>query len=234
MPTFVFQESIATNGGTFLLPIPSISWFADSVMTALAEMAIPDNWYGDDEDFRTYAVNQASKMLANYKLLNFNPFPPGMIFPFGGIVAPEGYLICDGAAYAADDYPELFAQIGYYFGGSGDDFNVPSLINRVPVGTGDSYSIGDVGGEQTVTLTTAEIASHNHDDSGHSHSIPLITAVPTQEGIGISRNITVPILSDSTGTGYADIGNTGGDEPHENMPPFQAMLYIIYAGRENA
>ena len=231
MPTFVPESVLPTRWGTFLLPIPSIQWFADSVLQALAEMTIRENWTTEDSALASLAVNYASEMLARYKLTGFNPFPEGMIFPFGGSIAPSGYLLCDGSSYLAADYPELFAQIGYYFGGSGESFNVPDLINRVPVGSGDDFSLGTQGGEQNVTLDVASMPSHSHTDIGHSHTIPLVTSFITQEGVGVGRNLTVPLVSDFTGISSANLTDTGGGGSHNNMQPFTALTYIIYAGR---
>jgi microcystin-dependent protein len=163
--------------------------------------------------------------------MNFNPFPPGMIFPFGAAAAPPGYLLCDGGSYDPDDYPELFAAVGYSFGGSGSAFNVPALINRVVVGGGDIWAIGDTGGEQDVFLDVTELPAHTHADSGHAHSIPLVTSLPAQAGVGFAGNVTVPVITDSTGLSFANNQNTGGDGSHNNMQPFQAVPYIIYAGR---
>lgn len=234
MPTFVFENPVAISYGVLLLKIPNLQWFVDSIMNALGEMDIAENWTGEDENQLDYALRLSAKMGATYQLLNFNPFPVGMVMPFGGTIAPAGYLLCDGSSYSTDGYPELFAQIGYYFGGASTSFNVPNLIDRVPVGSGSGYDQGESGGESTVSLTVADIPSHSHSDIGHTHSIPLVAGVPTQEGIGISRNVTIPIVSDSTGVGFANIQNTGGDGAHNNMQPFQALTYIIYAGRDNA
>ena len=231
MPTFKFESAIPTGESTFLLPIPNVQWFADSVLQALAEMTIRENWYGDDEAQRTTAIEDASEMLARYKLTSFNPFPVGMIFPFGGTVAPAGYLACDGSSQLTTDFPELFAQIGYYFGGSGGNFNVPDLINRVAIGSSGDFAIGDIGGEQTHTLNTSEMPSHTHTDIGHNHTIPTTLSLPAQAGVGFAGLTAVPLVPSFTGTSSANLLNTGGDGAHNNMQPYLAALYIIYAGR---
>lgn len=231
MPTFVTESALPPRWGAFILPIPSIQWFADSVLQALAEMTIRENWTTDSEALASLATNYASEMLARYKLTGFNPFPEGMIFPFGGALAPDGYLLCDGSSYLTTDYPELFAQIGYYFGGSGDNFSVPNLINRIPVGSGDLYDLADVGGTSEVTLTTDEMPSHSHSDTGHTHlyTPPGTTILAVAPG---EAPVSIPsILPSSTGTGYANITSAGEGLAHTNMQPFQALTYIIYAGR---
>jgi microcystin-dependent protein len=42
----------------------------------------------------------------------------------------EGWLLCDGTSYSVSDYPNLFNVIGYTFGGSGDNFNVPNCSGK--------------------------------------------------------------------------------------------------------
>lgn len=234
MPTFKTESTVPTLDGAFLLPVPFVQWFNDSVLQALAELTIPENWYTDSQEERQAAVQYASKMLAGYKLLNFNPFPVGMIFPYGGAINPPGYLLCDGAQYQTDEYPELFATIGYYYGGSGDDFNVPNLLNRMVTGAGDIYSPNDTGGEREVTLSLGQIPSHNHTDIGHYHSYnpPGVSGLALAPG---ELPVTLPnIIPSITGTASANITSSGGGEAHENMPPYIALTYIIYAGRENA
>jgi len=244
MPTFVFENSAASVGAVLLLDIPNIDWFKDSVLQALAEMTIRDNWRGDDEDYRTYAVNSASFMLATYQLLNFNPFPVGMVFPYTSDTAPAGYLLCDGDSYSTTDFPELFDVIGYTYGGSGSSFNVPDLVNRVSVGSGGSFSISDNGGEATHTLVTSEIPSHDHSataptviDPTHTHveSTAIPTAITIGAGIPAPSALpavgaTAPAATGITVTAPV-IGSTGGDGAHNNMQPYLALPYIIYAGR---
>lgn len=232
MPTFTTGSASPTTWGAFLLPVPLVAWFNDSVLSALSEMSIPSNWATSDTTELRSALAYAAEMQARFKLLAFNPFPVGMIFPFGGEIAPAGYLLCDGSVYDANDYPELFAQIGYYYGGSGDNFNVPDLINRVVVGSGGNFSIGDAGGESAVTLDVGEIPSHSHSDIGHAHGIGATTTTLAFEPGEVPVLTPLPLIPAFTGTASANLANTGGGGAHNNMQPFLATIYIIYAGRE--
>src|SRR3990167_4482456 len=65
--------------------------------------------------------------------------PAGAIIAFGGAVAPEGYLLCDGTAVSRTTYARLFNSISTAFG-SGDGsttFNVPNLQGIFPGGRGN-------------------------------------------------------------------------------------------------
>lgn len=217
MPLFRVENSTASTGGVFLLPFPAVDWFSWAILGAVTEMANKDNWVASSQEEIDYAVREANRMLADFKVLNFNPFPVGMIFPYSSAVAPAGYLLADGAGYDPVDYPELFTVIGYSFGGSDDSFNVPNLINRVAVGSGDDYAVGVSGGEATHTLTEGEIPSH-------AHSIQATITTLVLEPGEVPALTPIPLISAFT-------GNTGGGDSHNNMQPFIAVAYVIYAGR---
>lgn len=64
----------------------------------------------------------------------------GMVVPFAGAVAPDGWLICDGREISRTVYAGLFSVIGTTYG-SGDGsttFNVPDLREAMPRGAGQS------------------------------------------------------------------------------------------------
>ncbi len=68
--------------------------------------------------------------------------PTGSLLPFAGSAAPTGFLIADGSSYSTGTYPNLFSVIGYTYGGSGGNFNVPNMLGYVPAGLGGSLGLG--------------------------------------------------------------------------------------------
>ncbi len=81
-----------------------------------------------------------------------------------------GWLKCDGRALSVADYNLLFQVIGYSFSAvkSGATFNLPNAEGRVPAAigqatnTGNTWDLGDISGQETHTLTIAQMPSHNH------------------------------------------------------------------------
>jgi microcystin-dependent protein len=109
---------------------------------------------------------------------------PGVVVDFAGSSAPSGYLLCDGTSYATATYPSLFAAIGYTWGGSGANFNVPDLRSRVTVGAGagaglTARTLAAAGGEENHVLTTAELAGHTHGVTDGTHTHTVTVADPT-------------------------------------------------------
>jgi microcystin-dependent protein len=159
-----------------------------------------------------------------------DPFVGEITF-FSGNFAPVGWAFCDGSLLSIAEYDTLFALIGTTYGGDGqNNFALPDLRGRVPIhqGTslGSTYTIGQTGGTETVTLTPAQIPLHNH--------IPNVNA-----GAGNADTPNGNVWAKaSSGTPYAaapsavnmntaTISAIGGSQPHNNMVPFVAVNYII-------
>jgi len=68
---------------------------------------------------------------------------------------PAGYLLCDGRSLKKSEYTELFAVIGYTYGGSGDDFNIPKFNDgRFMRGTGgNAAALGIAQGDAIRNIT---------------------------------------------------------------------------------
>lgn len=152
--------------------------------------------------------------------------PVGAVTPYAGISVPVGYLLCDGADYSPDDYPALFAAIGYVYGTApGGNFRVPNTTGRFVVSEGQSpggsdvYAAGNTGGEEKHALTTTEMPSHRHSMVRYYEPV-LMGEVPSVYSFNVRSGPTG--VSEQTYT-------AGGDAAHENRPPFIALKHIIRA-----
>jgi len=133
----------------------------------------------------------------------------GIVVPWGSASIPSGFLLCDGQSVSTSTYAGLFAVIGYTYGGSGGNFNVPDLRDRTVVGVSSANSkalaqgigantvtpTGNISGNAaSTTLATTQIPSHLHSSGG---------------GAGPSA----PIGFDF-GAGSMNTGSTGGGQGH--------------------
>ena len=94
----------------------------------------------------------------------------GMIIPFAGTPAPEGWLLCDGTSYLDALYPDLSGVIGTTYGSDGaGTFRVPDLRGRTIFGA----AVGDVGIASSAgddVLEQAQMPQHNHGGVKHRHT----------------------------------------------------------------
>lgn len=149
--------------------------------------------------------------------------------------APTGMQLCNGISLAVSTDANLFAVIGYNYGGSGANFSVPNLSGgRIPVGAGASpgnsaYALGQTGGSETVTLTVDQLPMH-------SHSLDAMTGKITGQSTSPFNKILASgalgsIAYKASGTKVAlnadAIRPEGGGLPHENRMPMVTLNYFI-------
>lgn len=118
--------------------------------------------------------------------------PAGIVMPFAGSVAPQGYLLCDGSAVSRTTYATLFAVVGTTYGaGDGSTtFNVPDISGRVVIGPSSTHLLGSTGGSETVTLLEAELPAHAHEVPQHGHANTIKATTPA-----FSHSITQPAFN---------------------------------------
>lgn len=110
--------------------------------------------------------------------------PAGVIVMWSGSIAsiPAGFLLCNGAS------------------------GTPDLRDRFVVGAGSTYSPGNTGGADTVTLTTAQLPSHTHSISGSG----------TTATVNISHSHTFSVDSGINSVGHNHTGVTDQHTGHQH------------------
>jgi len=160
--------------------------------------------------------------------------PSGSMVSYGGTTLPSGWLECDGAAVSRTTFSGLFTAVGISWGaGDGSTtFNLPSLARRTLVGRGGTgtgtlgNAVGNVGGAETHTLITSELASHTHGvtDPGHSHL--AYYGGGSGSGAQSGYDTSLPLATSSNTTGIT-VNAAGGNAAHNNMQPSAVVMMII-------
>lgn len=124
---------------------------------------------------------------------------------WSGSVIPDGWYLCDG------------------------ENGTPDLRNRFIVGAGDEYSIGDVGGENTHILTSAEMPNHKHTINVNTEPGSTLDSEGTNylSVINTSNATYLMGLEDEDGAISLNTTTTGNGQAHENRPPYYALAYIM-------
>lgn len=168
----------------------------------------------------------------------------GTIRLFAGSYAPTNWALCQGQSLSVAQYPNLFAVIGYAYGGSGASFNLPDLRNAAPVGAGTSatsgvnYTVGMKGGSSTVTLTQNNLPAHAHMLIGgmEAPANADYAGIPDPENAYLGAP-SFPLYTDgSNANSFMAPVNTDltlqstppqQNAPVQNMMPSLAVNYII-------
>lgn len=164
----------------------------------------------------------------------------GEIRLFAGSYAPRDWSYCNGALIPIQSNSALFSILGTYYGGNGTTtFGLPDLRGRVALGNGQGrglsdYSLGEMGGASSITLTIAQIPPHTHISSAN-------IIVPAYSDGGDANIPTGNILAAKSGmfsTGGVDtalkpitypvtVGLAGNNQPLQLNQPSIGMNYII-------
>lgn len=146
--------------------------------------------------------------------------------------APLGWAFCAGQLMPISQNQALFALLGTNYGGDGQTtFALPDLRGRAAIHVGQglglsTYSQGQHGGVESVTLTSGQLPSHRHpvavSASLGNHSDPTGEHLATSPlGLGFVYTGSPNAIMG------ADTSATGGGQPHENRQPYLVLSYII-------
>ncbi len=197
--------------------------------------------------FPKICINCISMPAVSISEMMHYTLPLGCIVAYAGETAPKGWLICDGSAVTATNYPDLAAMLG-----KTGTFALPNLTNAFLRGAAaaDVYTSN---GADTVTLTSAHIPSHTHSVSltsstaaNHTHSYNVVSVSAVWGGYAVgnaedpkdSPNHLVGTTGATSGAGgthsHTVSGNTGGwgagaPSAISLLPRHYSVVYIIKA-----
>ena len=164
----------------------------------------------------------------------------GEIRIFAGNFAPQGWFFCQGQLLPISEYDTLYSLIGTTYGGDGvNTFALPDLRSRAVLGQGQlpggsTYQMGQLLGQENVTLTTNQMPAHQHPVSA---TLQAHTGTPAQDspegayfgdkgGRSYGANNGSTKLAAGSVTN-PQLGPAGGSQPHENRQPVQVLNYCI-------
>lgn len=154
--------------------------------------------------------------------------------------AASGWALCNGQLMSISQNTALFSLLGTTYGGDGrTTFALPNLQGRVPIHQGNGaglsgYVIGQLAGNEQVSLQLPEMPQHNHlmgvSNLAGSLSDPT-GGILAQGNSGTDRSpvlISDYVSSAATGTlAPTAISMAGSSLPHNNIQPYLCINFII-------
>src|SRR5436305_7927168 len=154
----------------------------------------------------------STPFLAEMRIMSFN-------------FAPKGWAMCNGQFLPINQNQALFALLGTTYGGNGQTtFALPDMRGRVPLHFGQSFTLGQNGGEASHTVNQSELPAHNHPVNAKQAN--GTTPIAVGNVLGAANNLYAAPSGLTTLTPQT-VGNAGGSQPHENRQPYLVLNFII-------
>jgi microcystin-dependent protein len=156
----------------------------------------------------------------------------GQIFIFAGNFAPASYQFCNGQLLSINNNQALFSILGTTYGGDGQNtFALPNLQSRAPIGAGQgpglgNFVLGQLGGTENVTLTSANLPSHSHAIGAVAATGNVSFPQATLFAIGAKPDLYSGSGGNTT-MNAAMVSPVGSGAPFSHLRPYLAMSYII-------
>lgn len=162
--------------------------------------------------------------------------PPGAIIMYYGNISDSAHFGSDGKGVAGTSFEDW--QVCNGNNGS------PNLLDKFIPAAGGSYTVGQQGGADAITLSNAQMPVHSHGGwTGVTapylnYQSVAFNSQGVSSGLMVNRgtpdpNGNRPNLTTTTGWPMVQvnnhnhsIGNDGGGQSHENRPQFFALAYL--------
>ena len=233
--------------------------WASFIDARVAQLLDRKLWQGTDTEIDR-AIDQVNLFLAKLGDVGVCALTPiGATMMWITSTPPDGWLILDGAALLADDYPELFDLIGYTYGGGSGTFVLPDLGSLSPMGVGGFIGLMETKGNTQSVIAHGNLPNvsfpvtdpghiHAVTDPGHTHgpASPATvilgrhaggttdwvraTAGATFDQMSATASATTGVSVNSHSTGIS-VNSGGLDQGLDIVHPVVGVHYIIFAGR---
>jgi microcystin-dependent protein len=152
----------------------------------------------------------------------------GQIMLGGFDFAPAHFALCNGQILPIAQNQALFSLLGTQYGGNGTTtFALPDMRGRTPLGAdGNSYTQGQAGGIETVTLTNSTLPTHTHGFMGSTTDATARSPADALYGKTSNESIYASPGSQAT-LASQTVGASGGSQAHNNMQPYLATNFFI-------
>lgn len=166
----------------------------------------------------------------------------GTILLFAGNFAPKNFAYCDGSLLPIASYNALYSILGTTYGGNGvNNFALPDLRGRVPIGTGTAPGLSPVMpgmqmGQAYHTLTISEMPPHGHVATVQASTSSATSGTPaanstlasTDSGRTVGPSVYGTNAPNVTlNTGSIPSSSVGGGQSIDMHQPSLGMNYII-------
>lgn len=139
--------------------------------------------------------------------------------------APKGWASCNGQLLPINQNQALFSILGTLYGGDGRvNFALPNLQGKIPIHAGPNFVQGQFGGESDHILFSLELPPHTHAPTGSS--APPSAGSPAGN-LWATASSNPFDSSANTSMNPAAVLPVGGNQPHENMPPYLVLNFVI-------
>jgi microcystin-dependent protein len=173
---------------------------AVSFVVCLLVSYIKDN----KENFRYTTLQGANNIVLTDEQGNLSSiqFPKGMVMIWTGDLTqiPQGWALCDGT----NGTPDLRGR-----------FVLGVNSKLTPVANLSPTNMRDNGGEEAHTLTIDEMPKHTH-----KYTFPRASVNTSHDAFAAGNN---DVFHDRN----VDTFPEGGNKPHNNMPPYLVLAYIM-------
>src|SRR5882672_3084086 len=146
--------------------------------------------------------------------------------------SPKGWAYCNGQFLPINQNQALFSLLGTMYGGNGQTtFALPDLRGRTPFHMSGSFTEGQAGGSEFVTLNIQQLPTHTHSLTGNNAVVGAANnstvATPTGNFFANSGKNVFATGNPNAAMAPGTVTNVGGSQPHENRSPFLVLNFCI-------